>query len=76
VVLYAIDRRFETDAGVVEATERVLDGRVASPGVLAAGEAFDARDFLRSLEPEHLLVDFSDAAPATVTPATAMTPWT
>lgn len=46
---------------VVEATERVLDGRVAPPGVLTAGEAFEARDFLRSLAPEHLLVEFSDA---------------
>jgi hypothetical protein len=61
---------------VVEATERVLDGRVASAGVPTAGEAFEARNFLRSLEPEHLLVEFSDPAPATVMPATAMTPWT
>jgi saccharopine dehydrogenase-like protein len=36
---------------VVEATERILDGRFKAPGVVAAGEAFDARDFLRSLRP-------------------------
>ena len=34
---------------VVEATERVVNGRVGRAGVLAAGEAFDARDFLASL---------------------------
>jgi len=45
---------------VVEATERVLGGLVATAGVLTAGEAFEARDFLRSLCPEHLSVDFSD----------------
>lgn len=39
---------------VVEATERVVSGRVRNAGVLTAGEAFDARDFLSSLCPEHL----------------------
>ncbi|MEU5999939.1 saccharopine dehydrogenase NADP-binding domain-containing protein [Streptomyces sp. NPDC047197] len=39
---------------VVEALERVLDGRCATPGVRAAGEAFDAADFLRALTPGHL----------------------
>jgi hypothetical protein len=39
---------------VVEATERVVNGLVKKTGVLAAGEAFDARDFLASLSPEHL----------------------
>lgn len=42
---------------VVEATERLLDGRVIggrSIGALAAGELFDAADFLRSLSPDHL----------------------
>jgi short subunit dehydrogenase-like uncharacterized protein len=34
---------------VVEATERLLDGRCTSTGVLAPGEAFDAHDFLTSL---------------------------
>jgi hypothetical protein len=35
---------------VVEAAERIAAGAVESTGVLAAGEAFDARDFLESLE--------------------------
>lgn len=39
---------------VVEATERVLSGQVPAAGVFAAGEAFDARNFLSSLCPEHL----------------------
>lgn len=39
---------------VVEALERLLDGRGAKAGVRAAGEAFDAADFLRALTPEHL----------------------
>jgi short subunit dehydrogenase-like uncharacterized protein len=36
---------------VVEAAERILDGRFKAPGVVAAGEAFGAQDFLRSLRP-------------------------
>ena len=39
---------------VVEATERAVKGLVKTTGVVAAGEAFDARDFLRSLSPAHL----------------------
>jgi hypothetical protein len=39
---------------VVEATERVVNGLTKGTGVVAAGEAFDARDFLTSLSPEHL----------------------
>ncbi|WP_409061279.1 saccharopine dehydrogenase family protein [Streptomyces sp. SYP-A7185] len=39
---------------VVEALERVLDGRGAAPGVRAAGDVFDAVDFLRALAPDHL----------------------
>jgi hypothetical protein len=39
---------------VVEATERVVKGSVKATGVVAAGEVFDARDFLRSLSPLHL----------------------
>jgi NAD(P)-dependent dehydrogenase (short-subunit alcohol dehydrogenase family) len=42
---------------VVEATERVLRGQVPTPGVLSAGEAFPARDFLESLCPEHLSLE-------------------
>ena len=39
---------------VVEATERVINGLALRSGVLAAGEAFDARDFLGSLVPANL----------------------
>src|SRR5215813_12018437 len=39
---------------VVEATERILEGRVKRTGVASAGELFDAKDFLESLSPEHL----------------------
>src|SRR5262249_45639818 len=39
---------------VVEATERILEGRFKRTGVAAAGELFDAQDFLESLSPEHL----------------------
>jgi short subunit dehydrogenase-like uncharacterized protein len=39
---------------VVEAVERILDGRARGCGALAPGEAFDSTDFLRSLAPESL----------------------
>lgn len=39
---------------VVEAAERILDGRFKAAGVVAAGEVFDAQDFLAALSPEHL----------------------
>ncbi len=42
---------------VVEATERVVKGLAKKTGVVAAGEAFDARDFLRSLGPAGLSLD-------------------
>jgi hypothetical protein len=42
---------------VVEATQRAVNGLYKAPGVVAAGEAFDARDFLNSLSPEHLVVE-------------------
>jgi len=42
---------------VVEAAERVVDGRCRGTGVLAAGEAFDAQDVLRALTPEHLSLE-------------------
>jgi len=35
---------------VVEATQRILGGSIRATGVVAAGEMFDARGFLRSLE--------------------------
>ncbi|HST61249.1 MAG TPA: saccharopine dehydrogenase NADP-binding domain-containing protein [Longimicrobium sp.] len=39
---------------VAEAVERILDGRHSRAGVAAAGEIFDAGDFLRALSPEHI----------------------
>ncbi|MFM0361139.1 saccharopine dehydrogenase family protein [Paraburkholderia sediminicola] len=42
---------------VVEAVRRVVNGLVHGTGVLTAGEAFDARDFLESLRQEHLALD-------------------
>jgi hypothetical protein len=39
---------------VVEATQRMVKGSVKTTGVVAAGEAFAARHFLRSLNPAHL----------------------
>jgi len=39
---------------VVEATHRVVNGLSKRTGVVAAGEAFDAQDFLMSLSPSHL----------------------
>jgi hypothetical protein len=39
---------------VVEALERILDGRHKTAGVVAAGEIFDAGDFLRALPFEQL----------------------
>ena len=50
--IYAI-----TASIVVEATERAVSGLVKATGVVAAGEAFDVRDFLRSLSPAHLVLD-------------------
>lgn len=42
---------------IVEATQRILAGEVAGRGVFAPGEIFDARDFLRALDPDHLTVE-------------------
>src|SRR5262249_29011312 len=39
---------------VVEATERVISGLARKTGVVAPGDAFDARDFLNALSPAHL----------------------
>lgn len=39
---------------VVDVLQRLADGRCRATGVLAAGQAFDARDFLSSLSPEPL----------------------
>jgi hypothetical protein len=43
---------------VVEATNRILSGLTRATGVVAAGEAFDARDFLDSLIPADLDLHF------------------
>jgi len=43
---------------VVEAVERILDGRSARTGTAAPGELFDARDFLSSLAPD-LAVEYA-----------------
>jgi hypothetical protein len=42
---------------VVEATQRILNGMVPTGGVFAPGAIFDARDFLQSLAPEHLVIE-------------------
>jgi Saccharopine dehydrogenase NADP binding domain len=42
---------------VVEATQRVVNQLPETTGVVAAGEIFDARDFLRSLGPAHLAIE-------------------
>ena len=45
---------------VVEAAERVVAGASRTTGVVAAGEAFDARDFLNSLTPAFIAVEFHE----------------
>jgi len=42
---------------VVEATERIISMRGKTAGVFAAGEIFDARDFLKALCPAHLSLE-------------------
>ena len=44
---------------VVEAAERILDGRSRRAGVAAPGALFDAREFLAALTPQHLSVEIS-----------------
>lgn len=46
---------------VVEAVERVLDGRCVATGVVAAGEMFDAREFLEALSPQEFALEFEGA---------------
>ncbi|ALG14871.1 saccharopine dehydrogenase family protein [Kibdelosporangium phytohabitans] len=41
---------------VTEALDRILTGRTTATGVITAGEAFDAKDFLRSLPLDDLFV--------------------
>ncbi|MBN8895430.1 MAG: saccharopine dehydrogenase NADP-binding domain-containing protein [Rhodanobacter sp.] len=43
---------------LVEALQRILDGRVSGTGALAPGQAFDARDFLAALDPRQIAVTF------------------
>jgi hypothetical protein len=43
---------------LAEALQRILDGRMHGSGALAAGEAFDARDFLAALAPTAVAVTF------------------
>jgi short subunit dehydrogenase-like uncharacterized protein len=42
---------------VVEAVERILDGRVRGTGAVAPGKIFDAENFLRTLAQEHLKLE-------------------
>jgi hypothetical protein len=44
---------------VVEAVDRILDGRTRGTGALAPGETFDATDFLRALTPEYLTFELN-----------------
>ena len=44
---------------VVEAVERILDGRTRASGSLPPGAAFDSTDFLRALAPNHLTFELN-----------------
>lgn len=43
---------------LVEALQRILDGRVRGHGALTAGQAFDARDFLAALASDSFMVAY------------------
>jgi short subunit dehydrogenase-like uncharacterized protein len=45
---------------VVEAAERVLDGDTKELGTVAAGEVFNAREFLEALSPQHFSLEIRD----------------
>ena len=45
---------------IVEAALRITHGLSKKRGVVSPGEAFEAGDFLKSLDPEHLSVDIQD----------------
>lgn len=71
------DRRIRVGAGgrdiyaitaplLVEALQRVLDGRVHGDGALAPGQAFDARDFLTALASTGLAITGLSGAARTV----------
>jgi short subunit dehydrogenase-like uncharacterized protein len=49
---------------VVEAMERILDGRAHGSGALAPGEAFDTADFLQTLASEYLTLELSEDSAA------------
>lgn len=44
---------------IVEAVIRIAEGMIKKEGVVSAAEVFDATDFLKSMSPEHLLIDIS-----------------
>ena len=56
---------------LVEALQRILDGRVRGSGALAPGQAFDARDFLAALDPGRIAVTYEGGAAAGIAPASA-----
>jgi hypothetical protein len=56
---------------LVEALQRILDGRARGNGALAAGQAFDARDFLGALASEVITLTFEAAVPADAGTTTA-----
>jgi hypothetical protein len=56
---------------LVEALQRILDGRACGNGALAAGQAFDARDFLGALASEVITLTFEAAVPVDVASTTA-----
>jgi hypothetical protein len=45
---------------LVEAAQRILDGRAIAAGVIAAGAVFDARELLRTLSPHHFTLRLLD----------------
>lgn len=47
----------------VEAVQRIVDGRTKGVGVLAAGEAFDAREFLDALQARYPGLEISETPP-------------
>lgn len=42
---------------IVEAAERILDGRTKAFGTVAAGEIFNAREFLETISPRHFSLE-------------------
>ncbi len=49
---------------LVEAVQRLLDGRATIQGAAAPGETFDAADFLATLDPEHLTLERASRRPS------------